>query len=321
MNATPVQLRPATLGDVDAITTMLDATTRHWVARPTDADQTRERLHTPHTDIERDTVLAEIDGAVVGFGHVWPAPPSEVRCFARTHPDHRRRGVGTALQGHLIKRAQEWADRGGSPDAFLTTTSWATDPGGDDVLTQVGYRAIRYFQKMVLTSTDAADDEPIADPDGVVVRAYREREDDEALFAAFHDAFADHFGQGAPDPLSWWRERRDDPAARYDPSLWLVGADATDGSVVGFVLSRVDDDVDGMQHGFVGDVGVVPAWRGCGLGEVLLRRSLADLRARGLPYSTLDVDTENASGALRLYAKVGMQRRPSFTIWSRPLTG
>src|SRR6476619_3389952 len=105
MTAAPLQLRPATLDDVDGVTEMLDVTTRHWVARPTNPDQTRERLLTPHTDIARDTVVAESDGVVVGFGHVWPAPPGEVRCFARTHPAHLSQGVGTALQRWLLARA------------------------------------------------------------------------------------------------------------------------------------------------------------------------------------------------------------------------
>jgi ribosomal protein S18 acetylase RimI-like enzyme len=161
-------------------------------------------------------------------------------------------------------------------------------------LAAVGYRAIRYFQKMI-TSTDTDRDEPAPDASGVIVRPYREGEDDEALFTAFHEAFADHFGHSAPDPLTWWRERRDDPAARYDAGLWMVGVDARTGTVVGFAISRVDDDLDGSQHGFVGDLGVIPAWRGRGVGEALLRRSLADLRARGLPYSTLDVDTEKTA--------------------------
>ncbi|MET1059270.1 MAG: GNAT family N-acetyltransferase [Nocardioides sp.] len=315
----PVALRPATLDDVDAITAMLDASTRHWVDRPTDADQVRERLRTPHTDMAEDTVLAELDGEVVGFGHVWPNPPAEVRSFARTHPDHRGRGVGTALQGHLVRRALDWAPRDGSPDPFLSTTTWATDPDADQLLSALGYTRIRYFQKMVLTYGDAPAAPAVAPIPGIEVRTYRPGADDDALFRAFHEAFADHFGHGDPDPLAWWRERRDEPAARYDPSLWLVAADAQ-GRPVGFVLSRVDDEADGNQHGYVGDVGVVPAWRGRGLGELLLRRSLADLQARGLAYSTLDVDTANASGALRLYAKVGMRRRPSFTIWRRPLT-
>lgn len=316
---TPPLLRPATPDDVDAITTMLDAATRRWVDRPTDADQVRERMGTPHTEMASDTVLAEDDGVVVGFGHVWPAPPGEVRCFARTHPDHRGRGVGTALQRHLLVRARDWAAADGSAEPFATATSWASDREGELVLEAVGYTAVRFFQKMVLTYADAPPAPEPARIPGVSIRTYREGADDDALFAAFHEAFADHFGQGDPDPVAWWRGRRDDPAARYDAALWLVAADERD-RPVGFVLSRIDDDVDGSQRGYVGDVGVVPAWRGHGVGEALLTRALADLRARGLPSTSLDVDTGNASGALRLYAKVGMRRRPSFTIWSRPLT-
>ena len=182
-------LRPASPGDVDAIAQMLDATTRHWVDRPTDADP---------------------------------------------------------------------------------------------LLGALGYTAVRYFQKMVLTYADASAGPSAVPVPGVGIRGYREAADDDDLFHAFHEAFADHFGQSDADPLAWWRDRRDDPAARYDPSLWLVAADGRD-RPVGFVLSRVDDDVDGTQHGFIGDVGVVPAWRRRGVGELLLRRSVADLRARGLP--------------------------------------
>src|SRR5690349_6602440 len=157
MNATPerpVELRAATLDDVAAVTAMLDTARRHWVDRPADADQTRTRLLTPHTEMELDTVVAEIGDDVVGFGHVWPAPPGEVRCFARTHPDHRGRGVGTALQHRLITRAEEWARRDGTAEPFITTTSWATDPSGDELLAALGYSAVRYYQKMVLTYAD-----------------------------------------------------------------------------------------------------------------------------------------------------------------------
>jgi len=90
--------------------------------------------------------------------------------------------------------------------------------------------------------------------------------------------------------------------------------------IAGFVTAKVQEDSTGRSHGYVCDLGVRPRWRGRRLGECLLTRSLTMLRDRGLPYVALDVDTENTSGAIGLYTKVGMQQRPSFTIWSRSLS-
>ena len=89
--------------------------------------------------------------------------------------------------------------------------------------------------------------------------------------------------------------------------------------LVGFAIARTQPDSEGVTHGYVGDLGVRPPWRGRGLGEALLKRSLDSFRECGIPYATLDVDTENTSGAVRLYTQAGMRPRPSFTIWEQPL--
>src|SRR2546423_14612468 len=97
-------LRAAEYSDIPDIARLLDAASRRWTGRPTSDEQVRERLDTPGTDASRDTVVAA-GPEIVGFGHLWPAPPNEIRCLARTHPDHRGTGIGTRPQGHLISRA------------------------------------------------------------------------------------------------------------------------------------------------------------------------------------------------------------------------
>jgi mycothiol synthase len=66
-------------------------------------------------------------------------------------------------------------------------------------------------------------------------------------------------------------------------------------------------------------IGVRPSWRGHGLGDALLAHSLTALRGRGLGRAALNVDAENTSGALRLYRKAGMEPKPAFTVWCKPL--
>lgn len=306
-------LRAPGYSDVPDITHMVDAATRRWTGRPTTEEQVRERLDTPGADLGQDGVVADA-GQILGFGHLWPATGGEIRCFARTHPDHRGRGIGTALQQHLVDRARQRAAEDGS--TVLTTTTWAGDPGSDDVLAGVGYAPERFFQKMVLRYADAAPP-PVELPEGVRVRGYREGEDDDALFAAFVEAFAEHWGEQHPDETGWWCDRRDLASAGYDPTLWSLAMDGTD--IVGFVLAKTLVDADGDEHGYIGDVGVRPNWRGRGLGLALLTHSLRGLHERGLPYTSLDVDTDNTTGALRTYERAGMIRQPAFTIWSRQL--
>ena len=48
-------------------------------------------------------------------------------------------------------------------------------------------------------------------------------------------------------------------------------------------------------------------WRGRGIGSALLRRSFSDIARRGGREVTLWVDSENATGAVGVYERVGMQ--------------
>ncbi len=183
------------------------------------------------------------------------------------------------------------------------------------MLSARGYRPARYFQKMVMDFSERPPSMP-EDVPGIVVRT-ASMADDQALFEAYVEAFADHWGDDHPDPVQWWHERRSAPTARYDPDLWLVATE--DDQLAGFVIAKVRYRPDGSPYGYVGDLGVRPWWRGRGLGELLLGRSLETFRERGLPSAELDVDTENTTGAVRLYLEVGMKSRPSFTIGSRQL--
>ena len=49
-----------------------------------------------------------------------------------------------------------------------------------------------------------------------------------------------------------------------------------------------------------------PAWRGKGVAKALLYRTFAEFWRRGTTRVTLDVDSQNATGAVALYERVGM---------------
>ncbi len=96
----------------------------------------------------------------------------------------------------------------------------------------------------------------------------------------------------------------------------------------GHELARLADEVAGVvlaysvrvgdpDMGWVGTLGVQPCWRRRGLGEALLRAAFAALYERGFRRAGLGVDTQNVTGALRLYERAGMRPARRYDNWER----
>jgi mycothiol synthase len=83
---------------------------------------------------------------------------------------------------------------------------------------------------------------------------------------------------------------------------------------VGVETCHVVDDV-----GWIGDLGVVARARGRGVGRALLERGFELLAARGLRLVQLNVDSQNETGATRLYESVDMTVRRSFDCYEKRL--
>lgn len=83
-------------------------------------------------------------------------------------------------------------------------------------------------------------------------------------------------------------------------ATWLIAAG---GRYVGTVQGIMD-------HGPIGaiqNVGVIPSYRGLGLGHALVRRALAGFSQAGLRRAYLEVTAENVA-AVQLYRNVGFRR-------------
>ena len=308
-------VRAASPGDLADITGVLDACSQQWDNRPTSESAVADRLAQPGASPAEDTVVvAAEDGCLLAFGHTWPTGTDEARAFGRVHPAHRGRGVGTVLVRELLARARRHGvDADGGPGS-LTTTTPALDPTAAALLRANGFEETRFVLQMV-SGLDAP--RPGRRLGGALsLRTFRPGVDEDALFAAFNDAFTDHWGFEAESPESWWYDHRDSADAGFDPSMWFLAVE--DGAVAGFSMTKVATDDDG-EHGYVSLLGVRPAWRGHGVGYALLDRSLEEFAGRGLARGKLDVDAANVTDALRLYRKAGMTDRPSFTIWTAPL--
>ena len=71
--------------------------------------------------------------------------------------------------------------------------------------------------------------------------------------------------------------------------------------------------------GWIGTLAVRPAWRRRGLGRALLLEGFRRFAASGESHVALGVDSENPSGATRLYESVGMRVLWRADVWRKVL--
>jgi len=204
------------------------------------------------------------------------------------HPQFRGRGIGS----RLVDFAETCAREQKIPRLHMH----AVTDEARQLFGARGFELVRFFWRMEIE----LDEEPSRPepPPGFVIRPYEPGDDDEALHAMHQAAFAEHW-EFTPNSLEeWlrWRTTRSD----YDPELWQLAleGDQLAGAVLPFGERR---------FGWVLDLAVAKRWRKRGLGLALLRAGFHELYARGFTRVGLEVDSENETGATRLYERAGMR--------------
>lgn len=242
-----------------------------------------------------------LEAAPPGTGHVLVGPnddPTVTVGYAQwqpgaahpgaellVHPDHRRRGVGTALLAALPPAARVWSHGPAAP-----ATEFAAAAG----LTPV--RRLHLMTRLAGPAGPA--NGPL--PDGLIVRPFEPGRDEPEWLAANADAFAGHPEQG--------RLTAADLAARmaqpwFDPAGFLLAVPSADPArIAAFHWTKIDPP--GGPEGEVYAIGVRPAYQGRGLGAPLLGHGLAYLTGRGVRTVRLYVEADNAP-ALALYRRHG----------------
>lgn len=180
---------------------------------------------------------------------------------------------------------------------------------GHELERLVAARGYRSFRSSFTMEIALAGPVPVTLPEGIELRAYRD-EDDEVLRDALNDAFAaDPFWH----PVTPANFRAFYLGARgFDPALWLLAWDGDE--LAGYALSY-PERVGDPALGWIGTLGVRRPWRRRGLGGALLRSAFGVLYERGLRRVGLGVDAQNATGALRVYERAGMQRVRRSDAW------
>jgi ribosomal protein S18 acetylase RimI-like enzyme len=141
---------------------------------------------------------------------------------------------------------------------------------------------------------------------------------DDEIRRAHNAAFTEHHGSAERDPQSWQAMFTGTRAFRPELSVLAV----EDGAVVGYVLAYVyeaDSAATGVRETHLGQIGVLPRARGRGLASALIAAALRIGAEHGCERAGLEVDTDNVTGALRLYEKLGFSTTRLRVSWSRSL--
>lgn len=119
--------------------------------------------------------------------------------------------------------------------------------------------------------------------------------DEHAIHALLSRTYADA-GDVLPPFAAWWTKLSGD--AEFDPALCFVAVDGAE---------RIAGVAQCWTSAFLKDLAVRADARRLGLGEALLTHSFAVFYQRGAGHLDLKVEIDNPTGALRLYARCGME--------------
>jgi GNAT superfamily N-acetyltransferase len=297
-----MNVRSITPDDFSPLAAFLAEDETHLFGRPSRLGVADVTAWLSGPDLTSDTWLFEEDGRLVAAGWVEKHHDTGI-AIGIVHRERRGRGLGS----ELVDRSEERLRALGVGRVHAVTL--APDLAAGPLLTGRGYRAVRRFWEM---TTELDDDPP---PEPRLPAGFRIESFSSELGRAFHgaleEAFAEHW-EHQPEPFEEWWERQ---VARpdHDPSLWFVALTGED------VAAATRNDPERSGGGWIGAIGVRPAWRGRGLAKALLLHSFREFHRRGQRRVGLGVDSENATGATKLYESVGMVVDTEQVVWEKTL--
>jgi mycothiol synthase len=245
-------------------------------------------------------------------------PVRAMRYEGGVHPAYRGRGLGTALLDWAAGAAGV-IHAGRFPGRPLSLQCGF--PESDDraavLFAEHGFTPVRYFRRM--TRRLERDNLPPARmPDGFEIVGYR-ADLDEPMRVAKNEAFAEHW-DSTPTPPEMWRSRFTGP--EFQPELSPLAVDAATGEIVGLVITHLNQAQTaamGQRDAHLNNVATLRRARGLGIATALLVTMLQGARERGFGTASLDVDAENATGALGVYGKVGFTVADTWVTYGRDI--
>ncbi|GAA5528736.1 GNAT family N-acetyltransferase [Herpetosiphon gulosus] len=282
-------------------------------------DIQRQYRNTPNTDLHKDLVIIEVDHQPIGYAFSrWydeTAGNRILRAIAHIRPEWLNRGIGHAILSYQEQRLREiHAANPTSNTPFFQTYGFDRNPYSAKLYQEFGYEVARRGFSMKRDLSQPIGSQEL--PAGIETRpsppeVYRQ------IWAADAEAFRDHWGYSEPTEADFQRWVQ---SPFFQPELWQVAWEGD--QVVGMVLNYIDHNENSeynLKRGYTEGISVRRPWRKQGVASGLINRSLAMFREMGMTEAALGVDSENPTGALRVYQQCGFEVEYASTTYRKPL--
>lgn len=315
--------RPIEQEDAKALNTLLLAAEaqdkRGWV----DTLEDRERDFTdPDSNPATDSLaVLTPQGQLVAFGWVFTPPPGETESISfldgNVHPDYRRRGLGTAILKWLVQRAQEIQHSKPGPQARYIRANFPDHlTSNQKIFERQGFKPIRYYYRMRRDLSQPIPTYQLSD--ALHLQTWNPELDADAR-KADNEAFEDHWGHIPMDEDHWntWFIQHED----FRPELSFMVTNGNE--IAGLSINKVrtaENAATGIKEGWIQSLAVRRPWRRQGIATALLCASMNAFKEAGLDFAGLTVDTDNLTGALRIYERLGFMVVIRFISVSIPIS-
>jgi len=303
------QIRPISLDDVPALADLVARLTTVVLGEPDVSEaELRDDLIGPHFELSTDTFVAVApDGSVTAYGQGYDERDGSGWidvCIDPALDEARHVAVADAGIAACAARILESAKVRGVSEIHLTANLYETETLMRDAYERAGLPVETVYWRMQREFSTTETLEASVVPEGYRIGKVDPR-DDVVIGQAYHlfyDTFSEHHGfegemKPLPDYIEYVRT-----AEAFDPDAWWFAWQGE--APVGLLIGDNRRAEQGL--GFVPSVGVQKQLRGRGIARALLLAAFADYQQRGRTGVQLGVDTQNSTGATRLYESVGM---------------
>jgi mycothiol synthase len=263
--------------------------------------------HLVNCDLATDLLFVEIHGEPAGYIRVeWKVDGEGNYSYFHigfVKGESRNLGIGRALLHWGEKRLRTLsADHPKTVKHYFDTFTDGNQKTKISLLESEGYQVIRSFYRMVRPDLENIPQANL--PSAIEIRPVSP-ENYRKVWNALTEAFKDHWGFTPPseEDFEAWQKSR-----TFQPDLWKVAWSGD--QVIGTVLGYIDEDENkeyGFLRGWTESITVQRAWRGKGIAKALIAENLRMLKDLGMQQAALGVDTQNLSGATRLYESMGFR--------------
>ena len=315
-----IDWRPGDVTDAAAISELFDACFEVDGGYRITTSEIENELDNDSEDPSQDTLVAEhAEGGLIAIA--WSQIPlgvkTEWRAFTwnRVRPDYRGRGIGSFLLQWTEARGRQRLSTVADdlPKSFDDQPyEWQEDR--IELLQDNGYQPVRHFFEMIRDLST-----PLPAPSeiqGIEIIPWSKNLAEQAR-VVHNEAFADHWRS---QPVTWrrWHEDFLDDFFLPQASYMAMDGDLAAAYLVSFKYPHDFEDRERTES-WVEGIGTIQSHRRRGIATTLLSRAMRAFRDDDMEFACLAVDSENPSGALGLYERLGFAVEKRSILYTKPV--